>query len=118
MSEQKTSTEEILVHLAAPGGGGRDCHLPAGATLADLLRLTGTSLASQAILVDGLTPEEALQLREGMVVAITPGSRSTKGDEPWRAVVPSFRDEALFQEYCDVLKAHRAEVYPDEDQGE
>src|ERR1022692_1375604 len=52
MSELKTSTEEILVHLVRPGVGERDYHLSAGATLADLLRLSETSTTNQAVFID------------------------------------------------------------------
>ena len=115
MSELKTSTEEILVHLVRPGVGERDYHLSAGATLADLLRLSETSTTNQAVFIDGAPPEEVLPLHEGVVVTIVPRPRNNAGDEPWRATIPAFRDEALFQEYSDALKARRQEVNPDEE---
>ena len=49
MSVLKTSTEEILVHLVSPGVGARDYHLDAAATLADLLRLSGASIANHCL---------------------------------------------------------------------
>jgi len=116
MSELKTSTEEILVHLVRPCVGARNYHLSAGATLADLLRLSETSTTNQAVFVDGIPPEEVLPLREGVVVTIMPRPRNAAGDEPWRAAVPAFRDEALFQEYSDALKARRYEDNPEEGQ--
>jgi hypothetical protein len=115
MSELKTSTEEILVHVVHPGVGARDFRMSAGATLADLLRLSGTSTTNQAVLVDGAPPEEILTLHEGAVVTILPRLRNSAGDEPWRATIPAFQDEALFQEYSDTLKALRDEVIPDEE---
>jgi len=118
MSEPKTTTEEILVHLVRPDDGARDYHLSEGATLADLLRLSGTSTTNQAVFVDGVPPEEGLPLHEGMVVTIVPRPRVTAGDEPWRAAVPAFRDEALVQEYSEALKAHRHELDLDEGQNE
>jgi hypothetical protein len=101
MSELKTSTEEILVHLVRPGVGARDYHRSAGATLADLLRLSETSTTNQAVFVDGVPPEEILPLHEGVAATIVPRPRNIVGDEPWRTAVPAFRDEALFQEYSD-----------------
>jgi hypothetical protein len=71
MSE-KISTAEILVHLVGPGVAPRDYHLPEGATLADLLRCSGSLTASLGVLVDGVTPEEAMALRDGAVVTIVP----------------------------------------------
>jgi hypothetical protein len=118
MSERKTSTEDILVHLVRPGVGARDYHLSAGATLADLLRLSETSTTNKTVFVDGVPPEEVLPLHEGAVVTIVPRPRDAAGDEPWRATIPAFRDEALFQEYSEALKARRHEVNSDEGQNE
>jgi hypothetical protein len=107
MSESRTSTEEILVHFVRPGVGARDYHLGEGATLADLLRLSGVSTASQAVLIDGVPPEEALPLRDGTVVTAQPRPRNAACDEPWRAVVPALRDEELSREYSEMIKARR-----------
>jgi hypothetical protein len=115
MSELKTSTEQILVHLVRPRVGAQDFHLFAGATLADLLRLSETSTTNQAVFVDGVSPEEMLTLHAGVVVTIAPRLRNSAGDEPWRATIPAFQDEALFREYSDTLKARRDEVIPDEE---
>jgi hypothetical protein len=88
MSELKTSTEEILVHLVRPGVGARDYHLPAGATLADLLRVSETPTTNQAVFVDGVPPEEILPLHQGVVVMIVPRPRYAAGEEPWRTTIP------------------------------
>jgi hypothetical protein len=117
MSKLKTSTEAILVHLVRLGVGVRDYHLSADATLADLLRQSGGSTTDQVVYVDGLPPEESLPLREGMVVTIVPKPGTAVGSEPWRAAIPAFRDEALFQEYSEILKARRGEDTSDEGQG-
>jgi hypothetical protein len=110
MSELETSTEENLVHLVRLGVGARDYRLSAGATLADLLRLSETSMTNQAVFVDGVPPEQVLPLHEGVVVTIVPQPRNATGDEPWRTTIRAFRDDALFQEYSDALKARRHEV--------
>jgi hypothetical protein len=114
MNESKTSTAEILVHFIRPGVGTRDYHLSEGATLADLLRLSGVSTMNQAVFIDGVPPEEALPLRDGVVVTIVPRPRNAAGDEPWRAAVPAFRDEAISREYSEAMKARR-EVDPGEE---
>jgi hypothetical protein len=62
MNELKTSAEAILVHLIRPGFGVRDDRMSEGATLADLLRLSGTLTTDPSILVDGLRPEESLPM--------------------------------------------------------
>jgi hypothetical protein len=115
MSEPKTSTEEILVRLVLAGVSAVEYHLAEGATLADLLRISAASTTNQAVLVDGETPEEALPLRDGAVVMIVPRPRNSAVDEPWRAAVPSVRDQALFQEYSEVLEDRRREIDPEED---
>jgi sulfur carrier protein ThiS len=117
MGDLKSSTEEILVHLIRPGVGVQDYHLAEGATLADLLRRAGTSTADQVVLVDGIPPEESLPLSIGSVVTLVPRPANIAGGEPWRASIPAFRDEALFREYCDALKARRDEDDSEEGQG-
>jgi sulfur carrier protein ThiS len=113
MSE-KTSTAEIQVHVVRPGVAARDYHLPEGATLADLLCRSGAPAAGQAVLVDGVTPEEALALRDGAVVTIVPQPGHAAGAEPWRATIPAFRDEDLFREYTEALEARRRAEDPEE----
>jgi len=108
MNESRTSTEEILVHFVGLGVGNRDYHLSEGATLADLLRVSGVSMANQAVFIDGFPPEEAVPLRDGVAVTFVPQPRNAAGDEPWRAAVPAFRDEAIAREYFEALKARRA----------
>jgi sulfur carrier protein ThiS len=117
MSELGTTSLKISVHLLTPGVGVRDYHLSEGATVADLLRQSVTSTTDQAIFVDGLPIEEGLPLREGAVVTIVPKPRNSAADEPWRAVVPAFRDEALFREYSEILDARRREDDSAEGQG-
>ncbi len=113
MSE-KTSTAEIQVRLVRPGIVARDFHLPEGTTLADLLHRSGSLAAGQAVLVDGVTPEEALALHDGAVVTIVPHSGYAVGAEPWHATIPAFRDDDLFREYTEVLEARRRAEDPDE----
>ncbi len=114
MSEPKTLSEEILVHLVRAGVGAQHYHLTEGTTLADLLRLSGSATTDQAVFVDGVPPEEGLSLHDGVVVTIVPRLKSATGDEPWCATVPAFRDEALFQEYSEALEIRRQEFVPEE----
>ena len=106
---ENTSTADIQVHLVRPGVAARDYHLPEGATLADLLHRSGSPAAGQAVLVDGVTPEEALTLRDGAIVTFVPRPGDVAGDKPWRVTIPAFRDEDLFREYTKALKARREE---------
>jgi len=70
MSQARTSTEEILIHVVRPGVHMRDCHLAEGATLADLFPLSGVSTTEQIVFIDGVPLEEALPLRDRAVVTI------------------------------------------------
>jgi hypothetical protein len=115
MSELKTSTAEILVHLVRPGVAKQDYHLAAGATVGDLVRLSQTSMENQAIFVDGVPLEETLPLHEGASVTIVPRPRNAAGAEPWRASIPAFQDEALFQEYSETVRDRRQEINPREE---
>ena len=85
-----------------------------GATLADLLRLSGASTVNQTVLIDGVPPEESLPLHNGVVVTIVPRPRNAAGDEPWRAAVPALRDEALFQEYSVDLRINESRARREE----
>ena len=107
MSEAKTSNGEILVHLLIPGVGAVDYHLAEGATLADLLRLSGASTTNRAVFLGDVLLTEGVPLPNDAVVAIVARPRNAAREEPWRAAVPAFRNEVLFQEYCEALKAHR-----------
>jgi hypothetical protein len=104
------------VHLIRPGLGAQKYGLPTGATLAELLRRSGAATTDQAIYVDGVMAEETVPLHDGAVLTIVPKTRNAAVDEPWRATIPSFRDEALFQQYTEILKARRRDRGPDEDE--
>ena len=119
MSELETSTDQIRVHLVRPGVGACDYKLSVGATLADLLRVSGITMVNQAVFVDTVPLERVSTLHDGAVVTIVPRPEKTVSDEPWRATLPAFEDEALFQEYSDTLKARRKDVILEEEsQGE
>ena len=117
MSEMEVLPPEIVVHLVAPDGYERDYRMPGGITLAEFLRRSGTSTEDRSVLVDGAPPEDALPLRPGAVVTVALRSGVVAGNEPWRATIPAFRDEALFREYLEVIEAGRREADNDEDQG-
>jgi sulfur carrier protein ThiS len=108
---------KILVKIVQPGLGVQEYSLPEGATLAELLRRHGATTANQIVSVDGLIVEEKVPLHDGAVAVIVPQSRNAAGDEPWRATVPSFRDEALFRQYTDLLESGRQQLGPDEFEG-
>jgi sulfur carrier protein ThiS len=108
---------KILVKIVQTGLGVQEYALPHGATLADLLRQHGVTTANQIVYVDGLLVEEKVPLHDGAVAVIVPQARKAAGEEPWRATIPSFRDETLFRQYTDLLKSGRHQLEPDEDEG-
>ena len=104
-----------LVRLVRPGVGVQKYRLPNRATLADLLRRSKAMTTNQAIYVDGVRAEETVPLRDGAVVMIVPQPRKATVDEPWRATIPSFQDDDLFEQYREILKARRRDLVSDED---
>jgi hypothetical protein len=104
------------VRLVRPGVGTQKYGLPEGATLVELLRRSGATTTNQAVYVDGVMVGETVPLHDGAIVMIVPRPRNGAVDEPWLATIPSFRDEALFQQYSEILKARRRDLGPDEDE--
>jgi hypothetical protein len=105
----------IRVSLVRPGIGVQKYDLQNGATLADLLSQSGTTTTDQIVYVDGVLAEGTTPLRDSAVVMIVPQPRNTAVAEPWRATVPSFQDDQLFEQYRAILKARRHDLGPDED---
>jgi hypothetical protein len=114
MGEPKTSAEEIQVFLGRPGVGVQEYRLPEGATLADLLRKSGANTKNQDVFVGNVLVDEALRLQHRAIVWIVPHPKNAASDEPWRATIPAFQDDDLFQEYAEALKARRRTVDPEE----
>jgi hypothetical protein len=98
---------KTLVRLVRPGLGVRKYYLSNGVTLADFLRRSKTTTAGQAVYVDGLLAEETMPLRDGSVVMIVPQPRNAAVAQPWRATIPSFQDDEIFEQYRAILKARR-----------
>jgi sulfur carrier protein ThiS len=103
MSDPKTSTERILVHLLRPGVGAEDYQLSKGATLADLLGRSGATTKNQAVFLDGVLAEESAPLQNGSIVTIAPRPRNarflyeTYKPRPAKQAVPGFIDWRDFE---------------------
>jgi Homeodomain-like domain len=104
-----------LIRLVRPGFGVQKYYLLNGTTLGDLLRRSHAMTADQTAYVDGVVADESVPLRDGSVVMIVPQLGNGAVDEPWRATVPSFQDDELFEQYRAILKARRRDLCPDED---
>jgi hypothetical protein len=88
-----------------------------------LLRLAAGLSPAEAAKHAGIPKEEVEALATGYAerglagvgLAGKPKSRGAGVEEPWRATIPSFRDEALFRQYTEALKARRRDLGPDQD---
>ena len=112
-----TATSEIVVYLVRPGDPVRTYHLSKGASLADFLSLIGTSRADEKVYIQGDPIEEASPLKDGTVVTIVPQSWNGRGNEPWRQISIAFQDDALFEEYMEIIREQRRREYPEEEPG-
>ena len=70
---------------------------------------------SQSVFVGTVPLEKTSPLHEGAVLTIAPQSANDARGEPWRASIPAFQDESLFQEYSDAMRARRDEVILDDE---
>jgi hypothetical protein len=103
------------VRLIRVGVGVHNYDLPTGANLAHLLGRANATTTDQAVYLDGVTADETMQLSDGAVVVLVPLPKTATVDELVRATIPSFRDDALFRQYTESLKAHRRDLSEDED---
>jgi hypothetical protein len=104
----------VLVRVVRPGIRAKKYRLPEGATLTELLHRSGATTVDQVVYVDGVMAEEATPLHHGAVVMIVPRLRNGAVAEPWRLTVSAFQDDALFQQYMEIMKDRRRDVEPDE----
>lgn len=105
---------KIRVRLVRPGIGVHQYQLSGGATVADLLHTAEVVGANHEIYVDGLIAEETVPLHDDVIVLVIARARDAAVDQPWRATIPSFRDDHLFRQYTDALKSRRQQPEPDE----
>ena len=104
-----------LVHLVRPGVGAQKYACP-GRPSRNCCTIRATT-TNQAVYIDGVMAGETVPLHHGAIVMIVPQSGNGAVNEPWRTTIPSFQDEALFQQYTEILKARRRDPGPDEDEG-
>jgi hypothetical protein len=102
------------VTLIRAGVRGRKYRLPKGSTLDDLLDRAGASIKEQPVPVDEVVPERSPVLRDGATVIIAPPPENAASGEPFHTAVPSLQDDAIFEEYRDILKARRRSCAPEE----
>lgn len=98
---------EVVVTLVRAGFAAQRFRLPEGSTLEDLIHRSGASRSRQTITVNGTIPEKSLPLRNGALVIFVPAPGNAAGGEHRHSAVPSLRDDDLFEQYRDILKARR-----------
>jgi hypothetical protein len=99
---------QVVVTLIRAGVGARRYRLPEGSTLDDLIRRSGAATAGQTLSVDGMAPAGPLPLHHGAVVILAPAPDTAAEDAAPPPAVPSLRDDDLFEQYREILKARRA----------
>jgi hypothetical protein len=88
-----------------------------------LLHLDEGLSPADAAVHAGMTVEEVEALAHrfaesglaGVGLGRTLKPSNAKVDEPWRATIDSFQDDALFRQYTEILKARRRDLGPAED---
>lgn len=91
------------VTLLRLGEGKQVYDLPQGSTLADLLRAAGIDLRTHEVMIDGLRIEDAIALRPGDIVSLSPRA----ADDAWRETVGMFRGDPIFGAIIEAGRALR-----------
>jgi hypothetical protein len=107
MATVSTEKGTIEVRLLRTGEDLRTYTLPAGATLADLMREANTTYRSSNLLVDGHYLESAIVLESGMLITIMPDPAGTPRIRSWLDTVGMFADDADFEEMVEAGRAIR-----------
>jgi hypothetical protein len=107
MSTKPKQAKKTPVVLLRHGVGRQDFQLPAGATLADLLREASVDRDNQSISVDGKSVEDFVVLQPGMVVSVVPrpGKQATVGS--WREGIGMLHGDPIFREVCEAVERSR-----------
>jgi hypothetical protein len=108
MGTKKTATRKNNdVTLVRLGVGSQSYSLPAGASVADLLRAAGASSRDQEVYVDGKKIEDLLMLKPGAIVTVVPRPKIVASSGSWRDTVGMVTDDAAFQAIIDAGRAIR-----------
>ena len=107
MDTKAATAETEGVVLLRLGVGKQEFALPAGATLADLLREAGITPDDQEIMIDGRRLEETLVLHPGTIVTVMPRPQEISRPRSWRDTVGMFRGDPVFAEIVAAGRAIR-----------
>jgi len=106
-SKKAGKTEKTDVTLLRQGVGKQDFHLPAGATLGDLLRAAEVNPAIQEIFIDGKPVEDAVVLQPGTIISVVPRPRNGSAPGSWREGIGMFHDDPTFRELVEAVERSR-----------
>jgi hypothetical protein len=101
----KTDKKEVI--LLRQGLGKQGFHLPAGATLGDLLRAAEVNPAIQELFIDGKSIEDALVLQLGTIVWVGPRPGNGAPSGSWRDGVGMFHGDETFREMVEAVEKSR-----------
>jgi hypothetical protein len=97
MGKASLAKKTMDVTLVRPDTGPLTFTIPAGATLADLLRHAGVGVRGPNIMIDGRPMEETVVLKSGMEVTFLPSPPEATSKRSWRDTVGMFADDPDFQ---------------------
>ena len=89
------------------GEGKEVIELSEGATLADLLRITGLNARDCEILVDGRPIEDCSMLQTGMIVSVGARLKQAVVNPSWRDSIGDFHNDPAFEDMMERVKAER-----------
>lgn len=101
------ANSKIQVELIRPGVRARKYRLTKGDTVADLLSRSKISTTNRIVLIDNVEAVESSPLHEGAVVLIAPRATNGPQQDSSRPKIASLQDDAIFQQYREILKARR-----------
>jgi hypothetical protein len=107
MSVKPLTVKRGGVTLIRIGTGKQEFDLPEGATLADLLRVSGVEPETQSIFIDGKPLAEALVLPPGTIVSAIPRTKDAPPTPDWSGVIGAFHDNPEFEEMMRAVNAER-----------
>jgi hypothetical protein len=94
-------------HPVRPGVDARECLVPPGSTVGDLLREAGACVHDQTVVIGPHAVEESHVLEPEAIVYLVPRVRNPSANGTWRDLVGAFRGDPIFREIVEEGRAIR-----------
>jgi hypothetical protein len=107
MSTRPKPARKTTVVLLKDGVGRQDYQLPAGTTLAELLREANVDRNNETISIDGKSVEEFVVLKPGMVVSVVPRPAKQSSVGSWEEGIGMFHGNEAFRELVQAVEKSR-----------